>query len=232
MNKTIIGALAALVAITGCSQQPPEKPASTANWLGTITKTSSGGMLKGNPKAKVKLVVYSALSCSGCARFWARSNLALDAYVAAGNVSYEFRNYREDITDLPATLISRCGDPKKFFPMTAQLFQNQTNWRGSSEVPEAVDADAIANIPPDLLATVLATKLGLDKFAQTQGVTAEQSKACLMDNGKIDELTKVTDVAKANYGVTELPAFLINGRRLDGAKTWEALEPALKAAGA
>lgn len=232
MNKTMIVGFAALMAMTGCSKQAPDETAANANWLSKIVKTSSGGMLKGNPKAKVKLVVYSALSCSGCARFWERSHLALDSYVAGGTVSYEFRNLRNDVTDVPATLISRCGDPKKFFAMTAELFQNQTNWRGTSEIPDAVDADAIAKIPPELLATVLATKLGLDKFAQTKGITADKAKACLMDKGQIAELTKVTDTAKANYGLTELPGFLINGRRVDGAKTWEALDPALKAAGA
>jgi protein-disulfide isomerase len=232
MNKTFPIALAALIAVSGCSEKAAEQTPSSTKWLATAVKTNDGGMLRGNPNAKVKLVVYSALSCADCARFAARSNLALDGYVANGKVSYEFRNYNSDVTDLPATLIARCAGPKQFFPITAKLFQNQTSWRGSSDVPDAVDADAIAAMPSELLAVVLATKLGLDKFAETQGMTAERAKACLSDKNAIAEFNRTTDTAKKSLGVTALPAFFVNGQRVNGAKTWEALEPVLKSSGA
>lgn len=231
MNKTMIVGLAALVALAGCADEAPKSAPGGVKWLGTIVKTNDGGMLRGNPQAKVKLVAYSAFSCSDCAQFATLSKTALNAYIASGKVSYEFRNFNSDVTDVPATLIAKCGGPKTFFAISEQLFQTQSTWRGSVEKPGALDTTDLASFPPELLAAVLATKLGLDKLGEQRGMTGKQVKACLSDKAAIADIDTVTNAAKARYQVSALPAFLINGRRVDGAKTWGALEPALKAAG-
>ena len=64
----MLAAAGAVVLLAGCDKQValPEKESTTAaatgKWLETTVMTPDGGMLMGNPAAKVKLIEYGALT--------------------------------------------------------------------------------------------------------------------------------------------------------------------------
>lgn len=237
IRKTMMLAAGAALLLSGCNKQAviPDKKdeaASDSKWLETTAKTAEGGMLMGNPNAKVKLLEYGALSCSHCAQFSRESTAPLKALIAKGNVSYEFRNYLLNVMDLPAAILARCGGPGPFFTITEQLFAKQPEWLGKASSITKSDQAQWANFPPELLATVLAEKLNLDTFVKERGISIAKSKACLSDKAAIKELGDMSKAATVQYKVQGTPTFFINGQVVPSVGTWDMLEPELKKAGA
>jgi protein-disulfide isomerase len=237
--KAMTLAIGAMVLLAGCDKQAavPEKDTKAAaitdsKWLETTSVTPEGGMLMGNPAATVKLIEYGALTCSHCADFSKESHDGLRAMIAKGTVSYEFRNFLLSAIDVPAAILARCGGPGPFFPIADQLFATQAEWLGATKNITQADQSEWANFPPELLAQVLADKLGLVTFVRERGISVEKAKACLSDKAAFDKLTEMQKTGIEQFKITGTPTFIINGLVVDQVGNWEKLEPALKAAGA
>jgi protein-disulfide isomerase len=71
----------ALIAVAGCNSKQGDAATNTplnieqvpppqgGDWTQVVTQTPEGGMLMGNPNAKVKLVEYGSLTCPHCREF-------------------------------------------------------------------------------------------------------------------------------------------------------------------
>jgi protein-disulfide isomerase len=233
-----------LIAVAGCNQAPTaETPTANTSagspaapvdgkWIETVSKTTDGGMMMGNPTAPVKLVEYGALSCSHCADFSEKSSTGLKAMVASGKVSYEFRPFLLNALDVPSSLLARCGGAGPFFPISEQLYKAQREWLGKTQTITPAEQKSFETLPPVQQTVFLAEKLGLIDFVKARGITPDAAKACLTDQKAIDELGKISEVAQKTFNVTGTPTFVINGATVPNTGTWEALEPKLKAAGA
>lgn len=242
MTNKLFLATAALLAVSACdkgttggnSANPVAGVAAPAgtNWTETYSATPDGGMLKGNPNAEIKLAEYGALTCSHCAEFAEASREELGAMIATGKVSYEFRPFMLNVMDVPASLLARCGGPAPFFPIADQLFATQAEWLGKAQSITPAEQAQWANLQPEQLAPVLATKLGLDTFVQARGISADKAKACLSDRKAIDQLGEISQRAQSEFNVTGTPTFVINGKTVPNTADWKTLVPALKAAGA
>ena len=206
-------------------------PAAGSKWSETFAATPDGGMIKGNPQAAVKLVEYGALTCSHCAEFSEKGGAGLKAYVAKGTVSYEFRPFPLNVLDIPAFLLARCGGPGPFFPIAEQMFAAQRDWLGKTSAITPAEQQSWQALPPEQLAGVLATKLGLDSFVQARGIGADQAKACLADKKAIDELGSIAQRGQKEFDVSGTPTFVINGKTVPNTASWELLEPEIKKAG-
>jgi protein-disulfide isomerase len=231
-------AISAVLLLAGCNKQValPEKDTKAvitdSKWLETTSITPEGGMLMGNPAAKVKLIEYGALTCSHCADFSKESHDGLRAMIAKGTVSYEFRNFLLNVMDVPAAILARCGGPGPFFTIADQLFATQAEWLGAAQNIAPTESAEWANFPPDLLAQVLADKLGLVKFVRERGISVEKAKVCLANKPAYDKLNEMQKNGVEQFKITGTPTFIINGLVAEGIGNWEKLEPALKAAGA
>lgn len=235
----MLAGASAMLLLSGCDKQValPEKETTAAapvagKWLETTVMTPEGGMMMGNPAAKIKLVEYGALTCSHCADFAKESHDELRAMIAKGTVSYEFRNFLLNAIDVPAAILARCSGPGPFFTIADQLFAAQPEWLGEAKNITATDQSQWASFPPDLLAQVLADKLGLIKFVRDRGIGIEKAKACLSDKVAIEKLGNMTKVAMDEYKVSGTPTFLINGQVVEGVGDWGKLRTTLKEAGA
>lgn len=234
----LLAALGSAAFLAGCDKQVtlPANETTTAavtgKWLETTAMTPEGGMMMGNPAAKVKLIEYGALTCSHCADFAKDSHDELRAMIAKGTVSYEFRNFLLNPIDVPAAILARCGGPGPFFTIADQLFATQAEWLGATKDITETEQSQWASFPPDLLAQVLADKLGLVKFVRERGIGLEKAKACLSDKAAFDKLTEMQKFGVDQFKVSGTPTFIINGQVAEGIGDWEKLEPALKAAGA
>ena len=198
------------------------------DWSQVVSETAQGGMIMGNPNARVKLVEFGSMTCSHCAAFAEEGVPSLvDKYVKSGQVSFEFRNFIRDPADLGAAVLARCNGPAAFFPLTDQLFAAQEEWLGRAQTMTPEQQQQLAGAPQP--AAAFAQALGLDQFVRARGVPAAKAQACLADQAQVQRLVQGRDAAEKEYQITGTPSFLINNKVAE-ASDWKALEPLLQAA--
>jgi protein-disulfide isomerase len=239
-----LASAAALVAIAGCNSNPGDaatgnsvkleqvKPPAGGDWSQVYNATEAGGMLMGNPEAKVRLIEYGSLTCPHCAEFDEKGAPQLiDKYVKSGQVAWEFRNYVRDAVDLTATIISRCNGAKTFFPLTRALFHDQEQWIGRVQQIPQERLTAIQQMPPAQQFLELAKATGLQDYAAARGIPLAKSNQCLGDENAVNQLVQMTaDVSNQYPNFPGTPTFIIGGKMLEKTATWDALEPQLQAA--
>jgi protein-disulfide isomerase len=230
----------AFLALTACPGGNPDNAAAVnqaevANvtapagvvWADQVAKTPEGGYRQGNPDAPVKLVEYGSRSCPTCMAFAIQGVEPLRAqYISTGRVSYEFREFFVHPQDGGLALAGRCVTPEAFFPILDQMYHNQ----------EALNANAEAIYPQTQgqsglqAAATWARGLGIVDFMKQRGVPEARINQCLSDQAAIEEIAKTMEAGQVK-GVNGTPTFFVNDRRVDG-PSWEAVEQALRAAGA
>ena len=217
---------------TAASNAPIEAvaPPEGGDWTQVITQTQEGGYLMGNPNADVKLVEFASMTCPHCAAFAETGYEPLvNNYVKTGRVSYEFRNYVRDPLDITMSLLTRCGGEERFFPLADAMFESQ---REIFEKVQAAPADrqqALAQLPPAQQFSSMADLAGLQTWAAQRGIPSARQQQCLTNQAEIDQLVQMNSDA-AQYNIPGTPAFLINGRLVENANSWEALEPKIREA--
>ena len=239
-----LAATAALAAIAGCNSNAGDaatgnsgkleqvKPPPGGDWTQVYNATEQGGMLMGNPDAKIRLIEFGSLTCPHCAAFDEKGAPQLiDKYVKSGQVAWEFRNYVRDPVDLTATLIARCNGPKVFFPLIRALFQDQAQWTARVQQLPAERLEAIQTMPPTQLFLELGKAAGLQDYAAARGVPVAKSTQCLSDENAVNQLVQMTSEATSQFpNFQGTPTFILNGTLLEKTANWETLEPKLQAA--
>ncbi len=226
--------------LSACSGGDPNAPSNAkavaaptgTDWTSTVSVTEAGGMIKGNPSAPVKLIEYGALSCPHCAKLAMESNEGLNAYVAKGTVSFEFRPFLIHPQDVPAFLLARCNGPAPYFVIAEQMFAKQMDWLGLVQNITPQEQQAFGQMTPIQGSAFLAEKMALPHFVGQFGVPAAKAQACLSDQAALDRLGRITDDGSKQFNITGTPTLIINGSVATGVADWKALEVALKAAGA
>ena len=152
------------------------------------------------------------------------------AYVKDGKVSFEFRNFVRDPYDITAALIARCNGASAFFPLTRAMYADQRQWLGKLQQVPPQQAEAMQAMPPAQQFATIAGWAGLQQFAAMRGVPTAKSGQCLANQSEIDRLVQMNSDATEGYDVPGTPAFLINNKLVEGASSWERLEPEIKKA--
>lgn len=202
------------------------------DWSTVTNATPEGGMLMGNPAAKVKLVEYGSLTCPHCREFDEKGGKPLiDNYVKKGLVSWEFRNFVRDPYDITATLVARCGGPSSFFGLMRSLYADQENWIGKLQTVDQAKIAAMQNMSPQQQFAGIADWAGFPAFAALRGVPRAKTAACLADPAAATKLVQMNSDVVAQYpSFPGTPTFILNGKMVDNTATWELLEPKLREA--
>jgi len=241
--------LAATVLLASCggdkgnqatADNQPLAPVGAPNggdWTRTVSQTAEGGMLMGNPNAKVKLVEFSSLTCPHCAHFAENGAPKLIAdYVKSGQVSFEFRNFVRDPLDIAMALIARCnGAGPQFFALSDALFKEQKAIFERVQATPPAELQALADLPPAQQFGRYAALAGLPVIAARNGLPTNKSAQCLADQGATERLVAMNSDASSTYDIKGTPTFLINNKVVDlGSisedKVWDALEQKIRAA--
>lgn len=160
-----------------------------------------GDMALGAPEgAKVTVVEYASVTCSGCAvwneQVWPQFKAK---YVDTGKVRYVFREFPTPPADVAVAgfLVARCAGEDKYFHVIDQIMRS---------LPELHSGTP----PRDLLL----------RTAREAGLTEAQFKTCVADPEAIAAMEQRIKAAQ-DAGVTGTPTFMINGeivteRSLDG----------------
>ena len=239
----LAAAAAAILASTACSAEKKHStagataaPAVTASvkrpangdWSQVVSPTQQGGFVMGNPNAKVHLVEFGSLTCPHCQHFNEEGVPTLIAdYVKPGKVSYEFRNYVRDPYDITAALIVRCNGAKSFFPLTDAMYKTQPQWIAKLQAVPQDQQQSLENMQPNQEFTTIAKWAGFQAWAATRGIPAAKVTQCLTNQNSVNQLVQMNSDATDQYDIPGTPTFLINGKVVPDAATWDTLKPAL-----
>ena len=202
------------------------------DWSTVTAATPAGGMLMGNPAAKVKLIEYGSLTCPHCREFDEKGGKPLiDNYVKKGLVSWEFRNFVRDPYDITATLVARCGGPASFFGLMRSFYASQDEWVGKLQAIDPAKIQAMQTMTPQAQFAAIADAAGFPAFAALRGVPRAKTTACLADSNAATKLVQINSDVVAQYPTFPgTPTFILNGKMVDNTATWELLEPKLREA--
>ncbi len=220
--KRVFAVVAAAAALIG---------AGTPNWTTTVRQTPLGSHVMGNPAAKVKLIEYLSYTCPHCAHFSGEASAPLkSSYVASGKVSVEYRNAVRDQFDMTAALAARCGGPAKFFGNSEAILAAQPVWMNKAQAYAVANAEKLKTMPMDVALPTMARAMGFDAILQKRGVTGVQLNACMVNKAAQKQLVAMTNEAFTIRQISGTPSFVINNKIVEGASSWDALEPKLKSA--
>ena len=164
----------------------------------------------GKVGAPVTVIEYGSVACSHCAAWDKEVFPAFKAkYIDTGKVRYVFRELLTGDPNLAAAgfVTARCAPPSKYFDVVhAIMAQQEEIYRGRQ-------------LKPPLVA-----------IAKSVGLSEEALDACLDDPKASDAVNARSNLNAAMDNVDSTPAFIVNGVKLVGEQTLEALDKAIKSA--
>lgn len=192
--QLVLGAIA-LIAVAGAAWWALKPSGDTS----TVIQSADGYELKaedrtmGDPKAKVVLIEYAAVTCPVCAMFNAQVFPKIKSnYIDTGKVLYVFRMYPRMAEDGAGEKMARCVPKGKYFAVIDALFNNQSKWD-----PEFGVQDSHG---------------GLLQVGRIVGMSAEQVDQCIAAKEDDDRINAVATEGQSRYNVTGTPTFVINGQ--------------------
>jgi protein-disulfide isomerase len=158
-------------------------------------------MVLGRADAPVTIIEYASLTCPHCAAFHTKTLPKIKTeFIDTGKIMLVYRDFPLDGAALDAAALAHCSPTDRYFAMIGYFYESQRQW-------------AVEGLWRERL-TEIATTFGMDKAAVD---------ACLNDQTKIDAVLTERQDGEAKYGVSSTPTFIINGRKIRGAQTFEQL---------
>ena len=153
---------------------------------------AEGDMALGAPEgAKVTVIEYASVTCSGCAAWnkqvWPQFKAK---YVDTGKVRYVFREFPTPPQDVSVAgfLIARCAGEDKYFHVIDQIMR---------ALPELHSGTP----PRDILL----------RTARDAGLSEARFQTCISDPAGVAAMEKRIKAAQ-DAGVTGTPTFMVNGQ--------------------
>jgi protein-disulfide isomerase len=183
MLKKLAGAaaLSVVLALAACS--------------GKDAAPAEGDMALGAPEgAKVTVVEYASVTCSGCAAWneevWPQFKAK---YVDTGKVRYVFREFPTPPADVAVAgfLVARCAGEDKYFHVIDQIMRS---------LPEMHSGTP----PRDILL----------RTAREAGLSEAQFQTCVANPEAVAAMEQRIKAAQS-AGVTGTPTFMVNGEVVD-----------------
>ncbi len=151
-------------------------------------------IVEGRADAPATIIEYASMTCSHCAAFHKDVWPALKAkYVDQGKAKFILREFPLDPLAAAAFMLARCAGPEKRDAVVDRLFDHQADW--------AFAANALFKLKQEVLAAGM-SEAGFD--------------ACLKNQGLLDRVNEMRDLAASKLGVHATPTFFVNGVALSG----------------
>ncbi len=170
----------------------------------------ANGNNMGDPNAPVKIVEFADFQCPFCLRYWTETEpQIIQNYIATGKVYYEYRSVGGFVgpESADAANAAYCAsDQNKFWEYHDMLF---ANWTGENA----------GDFTPDKLR----------QYAAAINLNLDQFNTCLNSGAHNDQVSQDVNDAKA-AGVTGTPAFIVNGKLIEGAQPYSTFQQTIDAA--
>ena len=151
----------------------------------------------GSDKAKIKVKVFSSLTCPHCANFHLEifENLKKD-YIDKNLVKFEHHSFPLDLAALNAEIIVRCHDSnEKNFQLLGEIYKKQNQWAVGSDI-EVIN-DSIK-------------KIGLEL-----GLKLNKMDDCLDNEKSQDQVLNERIEAQKKYKIQSTPTIYINEKKYE-----------------
>jgi protein-disulfide isomerase len=159
-----------------------------------------GDVVVGSDKAPVTVIEYASMTCPHCAHFSTTTFPELQKrYIDTGKVRFIFREFPLDALAAAGFMLARCAGKDKFIAVIETLFAKQPEWM----VQQPIEP--------------------LRAIAKQFGFTQETFDECLANQKVLDAVQDVRDRAATKLGVNSTPTFFVNGKKLVGDQSIEAL---------
>jgi protein-disulfide isomerase len=220
--------LLALFGLPPAKAQAPARATASRDWSTNVVMLPTGGIVVGNPMARVQLVEWASYTCPHCAAFATEAKADLPAMLKSGRVRVEYRTLPRDALDLAAAILVRCGGPNRFLAAHDAIMARQ------KEMLDKADAFAQTPAAQTRTATIairlqqLADATGLRALMRGHGLADARITACLNDEAAQKRVIAIAEAAQA-ANVAGTPSFEINGQKAD-VHDWATLKPLLLAA--
>jgi protein-disulfide isomerase len=195
-NLLVGASIAAMVVAVGgvealLNAQPAAAQSVTAAEI--LVPPPLGDRVLGKDDAPVTVVEYASMTCPHCAHFAETTYPELKKrYIDTGKVRYIFREFPLDPLAAGASMMARCADKDKFYPLIETLFQQQSQWAVEKPIPK-------------LLA-----------LARQAGMSEQTFNDCLSDQKMLDAMQAEQKRATEKFGVNSTPTLFVNGKKVVG----------------
>lgn len=164
-------------------------------------------MTLGDKNAKVKVIEYASMTCPHCASFHNNTYHAFkEKYVDTGKVLFAFREFPLEPVAATVSVLARCAPEDKYFDVIDVFFKTQPKWRtGNNPLP------------------------GIVEIAKQVGFTQQSINACLQNKEVIAGVNAIRTHGDETMKVDATPTFFINGKKISGALSLEAMEKEIEA---
>lgn len=154
----------------------------------------------GDADAPITIIEYASLTCPHCASFHTDTLPQLKSeWLDEGKARLVYRHYPLDRLALRAAMVTDCLEKDRaFFGLLDTLFKSQQDWARAD--------DPIA---------------ALQKHARLAGLSEERFNSCIEDEGILDAILAKLEQARETYEVQSTPTFFINGRKVEGNRSYE-----------
>ncbi len=168
----------------------------------------------GNANAPVTVYEYFSLNCPHCAEFATHAlPKVIESYVKPGKVYYVFKDFPLNEDALWAAQIARALPAKAYYPFISELFRTQDEWAYAPGLKTPKDyQNALFRY---------AALAGMDRTTFDAAIANKKLRAFV--------LNELNDAEKT-YKVNSTPTFIINGRKREGAVSFDTFSSWLKAA--
>jgi len=164
----------------------------------------------GRSDAPLTIIEYASTTCGHCANFHKTVLPRLKAeWLDTGRAKLVFRDYPTgpQALSLGASMIPHCAGPDRYFGLLGLIMDQQERWMGSS--------NPLAE---------------LKKLAKLAGMGEDKVDECLRRQDLANAIEARARDAFEKRGIDGTPAFIVDGKVLPGARPFEDLDKALKAA--
>ena len=152
----------------------------------------------GDINAKVKVKVFSSLTCPACANFHSEIFYKLkNDYIDKGLIIFEHHPFPLDLAALNAEIILRCDvDKSRRFELLGKLYEKQSVWAVGSDIDKINDS--------------------IKKIALEINLESKKISDCLKNEKNQDEILNQRINAQKNYNIDATPTIFINEKKYEG----------------
>lgn len=167
------------------------------------------GIVIGDDKAPVKIIVYSSLTCPHCATFHINTLPKIKKeYVDTDKVQIILKDFPLDLASLNAAKLVKCAKGKEQLLLLDHIYENQEKWT------KGIDVDSINK--------------NLVEIASKFNINSNQANKCLQDQDIEEDVLNSRINALKKYDINATPAVIINEKKLDGPSSFENIKKTLK----
>ena len=164
----------------------------------------------GDQNAKIKIKVFSSLTCPHCATFHKKIIKKLEKeFVEKKIVRFEHHGFPLDIAALNAEKMLRCSnDINKRLSFLDEIYEKQDVWASGNDI-NSINSKLI-------------------KIAKNYGLNDDMISGCLNNEELENQILDSRIDGNKKYSIDSTPTILINEKKYDGKHNYEAFRKAIK----